>query len=174
MIRGVIFDFGNVICSFDVEIFLAKLQERSGLGVDTLRDRVYGSGLHSRYERGVISSMEFHREVVRRIGVGVPAEELADLPVIDRPDAAVARVLGRLLDLDPELFSRVVTASQVRGDVQVDLGGPRLWLRPNVTAEVIRAVMAAEQVLGQQGRAWVELDGRFAGQVVVRGRGRPA
>ena len=69
MIRGVIFDFGNVICSFDVEIFLAKLHEWSGLDVETLRDRIYGSRLHSRYERGEISSKEFHREVVRRIGV---------------------------------------------------------------------------------------------------------
>lgn len=78
MIRGIIFDFGNVICSFDVEIFLAKLHERSGVGVETLRDRVYGSGLHSRYERGVISSKEFHREVVSRIGADVPVEELAE------------------------------------------------------------------------------------------------
>lgn len=103
-----------------------------------------------------------------------PAVSAPDLPVVDQPDAVVARVLGRLQELDPELFSRVVTASQVKGDVLVDLGGRRLWFRPDVTAEVIRAVMAAEQVLGQQGRAWVELDGRFAGQVVVRGRGRPA
>jgi cell division septal protein FtsQ len=103
-----------------------------------------------------------------------PAVSAPDLPVVDQPDAVVARVLGRLQELDPELFSRVVTASQVKGDVVVDLGGRRLWFRPDVTAEVIRAVMAAEQVLGQQGRAWVELDGRFAGQVVVRGRGRPA
>ena len=77
MIRGVIFDFGNVICSFDVEIFLAKLHEWSGLDVETLRDRIYGSRLHSRYERGEISSKEFHREVVRRIGVDIPAEDLA-------------------------------------------------------------------------------------------------
>jgi cell division septal protein FtsQ len=103
-----------------------------------------------------------------------PALSAPDLPVVDKPDATVARVLGRLQELDPELFSRVVTASQVKGDVLVDLGGRRLWLPPNVRAEVIRAVMAAEQVLGQQGRAWGELDGRFAGQVVVRGRGRPA
>jgi putative hydrolase of the HAD superfamily len=78
VIRGIIFDFGNVICSFDVEIFLAKLHERSRLGVETLRNRVYGSGLHSRYERGAISSKEFHREVVRRIGADVPVEELAE------------------------------------------------------------------------------------------------
>ncbi len=101
-----------------------------------------------------------------------PAVAAPDLPVVTAPDATVARVLGRLQEIDPELFSRVVTASAERGDVVVDLGGRRLWLRPDVTAEVIRAVMAAEQVLGRQGRAWVELDGRFAGQVVVRGRGR--
>lgn len=101
-----------------------------------------------------------------------PAVAAPDLPVIDAPDATVARVLGRLQEIDPELFSRVVTATAERGDVVVDLGGRRLWLRPDVTAEVIRAVMAAEQVLGRQGRAWAELDGRFAGQVVVRGRGR--
>jgi len=103
-----------------------------------------------------------------------PAVSAPDLPVIQEPAPSVARVLGRLQEIDPELFSRVVTASAVGGDVVVDLGGRRLWLRPDVTSEVIRAVMAAEQVLGQQGRAWQELDGRFAGQVVVRGRGRPA
>jgi len=103
-----------------------------------------------------------------------PAVSAPNLPVVEKPNATVARVLGRVQEIDPELFSRVVAASQVKGDVLLDLGGRRLWLRPDVTAEVIRAVMAAEQVLGQQGRAWVELDGRFAGQVVVRGRGRQA
>jgi cell division septal protein FtsQ len=103
-----------------------------------------------------------------------PAVSAPNLPVVEKPNATVARVLGRVQEIDPELFSRVVAASQVKGDVLLDLGGRRLWLRPDVTAEVIRAVMAAEQILGQQGRAWVELDGRFAGQVVVRGRGRQA
>jgi len=78
MIRGVIFDFGNVISSFDVGIFLGKLRDWSGVETETLRERIYGSGLHSRYERGDISSKEFHREVVRRIGIDVPVEEFAD------------------------------------------------------------------------------------------------
>ncbi len=99
-----------------------------------------------------------------------PAVSAPDLPLVDKPDPVVAKVLGRLQDIDPELFSRVTTASQVRGDVVLDLGGRRLWLRPDVTAEDIRAVTAAEQVLGRQGRAWAELDGRFEGQVVVRWR----
>ena len=78
MIRGVIFDFGNVICSFDVEIFLAKLHEWSGLDVETLRDRIYGSRLHSRYERGEISSEGFYREITRLTGARVSAEEFAE------------------------------------------------------------------------------------------------
>ncbi|HEX5004263.1 MAG TPA: FtsQ-type POTRA domain-containing protein [Gemmatimonadales bacterium] len=103
-----------------------------------------------------------------------PAVSAPDLPVIATPGPRVAKVLGRLQEIDPELFSRVLTASEAGGDVVVDLGGRRIWLRPDVTAEVIRAVTAAEAVLGQQGRAWTELDGRFGGQVVVRGRGRPS
>jgi cell division protein FtsQ len=99
-----------------------------------------------------------------------PTVSAPDLPVISGPDPVVARVLGRVQEMDPELFSRVVTASQVRGDVVLDLGGRRLWLRPDVTTEVIRAVTAAEQDLGRRGRAWAELDGRFDGQVVVRWR----
>jgi putative hydrolase of the HAD superfamily len=78
VIRGVIFDFGNVICSFDVGKFLGKLHEWSGLPVETLRDRVYGSGLHSRYERGEISSEEFHRRVGSVTGARVSAETFAE------------------------------------------------------------------------------------------------
>ncbi len=74
MIRGVIFDFGNVVCSFDVGKFLAKLNGWSGVPVETLRDRVYGSDLHSLYERGGISSEEFRERVARTTGARVPAE----------------------------------------------------------------------------------------------------
>ncbi len=77
MIRGVIFDFGNVISAFDVGKFLRRLRDWSGTGVETLRERIYGSGLHSRYERGEISSDEFHREISRISGARVPAEEFA-------------------------------------------------------------------------------------------------
>jgi hypothetical protein len=40
-----------------------------------------------------------------------------------------------------------------------------------VTAEDIRAVMAVAQDLARQGRNYRELDGRFAGQVIVRRAG---
>ena len=78
MIRGVIFDFGNVISSFDVGIFLGKLRDWSGVETGTLRERIYGSGLHSRYERGDISSERFYREISRLTGARVSAEEFAE------------------------------------------------------------------------------------------------
>ena len=77
MIRGIVFDFGNVICAFDVDRFLRQLREWSGSDVEILRERIYGSGLHSRYERGEISSGEFHREIARLSGARVPAEKFA-------------------------------------------------------------------------------------------------
>jgi putative hydrolase of the HAD superfamily len=78
VIRGVIFDFGNVICSFDVGRFLARLHGWSGLPVDTLREQVYGSGLHTLYERGAVSSDEFHRRVETLTGAGIPVETFAE------------------------------------------------------------------------------------------------
>jgi cell division protein FtsQ len=99
-----------------------------------------------------------------------PAQFAPDLPVVNRPDPLVAKLLGRVRDVDPDLFARVVTAARVRDDIVLDLGGRRLWLRPDASAEVMRAVMAVERDLGRKGRGWVELDGRFAGQVVVRWR----
>ena len=78
MIRGVIFDFGNVISSFDVGNFLGKLRDWSGVEVGILRERVYGSGLHSRYERGDITSERFYREISLLTGARVSAEEFAE------------------------------------------------------------------------------------------------
>ncbi len=78
MIRGVIFDFGNVICSFDVRKFLARLHGWSEIDVERLREMIYVSGLDSRYERGEISSEEFYREVTGRTGARVSAEEFAE------------------------------------------------------------------------------------------------
>jgi putative hydrolase of the HAD superfamily len=78
MVRGIIFDFGNVISSFDVGKFLGRLHGWSGVAVDDLRDRIYASGLHSLYERGEISSEEFYRRIVRIAGTRVSAEEFAE------------------------------------------------------------------------------------------------
>jgi cell division septal protein FtsQ len=98
-----------------------------------------------------------------------PSASAPDLPIAASADRIVARVLARVRESDPVLFGRVGAAWRVRDDVVLDLDGRRLWFGPTVTAEDIRAVMAVAQDLARQGRSYQELDGRFAGQVIVRG-----
>ena len=97
-----------------------------------------------------------------------PAVSAPDLPVAATADRRIARVLARVQEHDPQLFARVRTAWRVRDDVLLDVDGRRFWFGPAVTAEDIRAVMAVAQDLARQGRNYEELDGRYAGQVIVR------
>jgi len=97
-----------------------------------------------------------------------PAIAAPDLPVAASADRRVARVLASVQTHDPVLFGRVRTAWRVRDDVLLDVDGRRFWFGPAVTAEDIRALMAVAQDLARQGRQYQELDGRFAGQVIVR------
>ena len=100
-----------------------------------------------------------------------PAATAPDLPIAASADRVVARVLASVREHDPVLFGRIGAAWRVGEDVILDLDGRRLWFGPAVTAEDIRAVMAVAQDLARQGRNYQELDGRFAGQVIVRRAG---
>jgi hypothetical protein len=82
--------------------------------------------------------------------------------------ARVAGALGRARDYDPGLFARIDAAWRVGPDVVFEVGGRWFWFGAQLTAEDIRAVTAVEQTLARQGRKFQELDGRFAGQVIVR------
>jgi putative hydrolase of the HAD superfamily len=75
MIRAVIFDFGNVICSFDNDTFLRNLLRYTDKRFDELKAALYASDLPARYETGLISSEEFFREAAARGGLSVPREE---------------------------------------------------------------------------------------------------
>jgi cell division septal protein FtsQ len=100
-----------------------------------------------------------------------PAASAPDLPIAGSADRVVARVLAKVREHDPLLFGRIGAAWRVQDDVVLDLDGRRLWLGSAVTAEDIRAVMAVARDLARQGRKYQELDGRFAGQVIVRRAG---
>jgi len=97
-----------------------------------------------------------------------PAATAPDLPIAANSDRVVARVLAKVREHDPVLFGRIGAAWRVGEDVILDLDGRRLWFGPAVTAEDIRAVMAVAQDLARLRRNYQELDGRFAGQVIVR------
>jgi hypothetical protein len=100
-----------------------------------------------------------------------PVATAPDLPISASADRLVARVLAQVREYDPVLFGRIGTAWRVDNDVVLDFEGRRLWFGSAVTAEDIRAVTAVAQELARQGRKYQELDGRFAGQVIVRGAG---
>jgi POTRA domain, FtsQ-type len=97
-----------------------------------------------------------------------PLRSAPDLPVAANGDALVTGVLARVRDSDPDLFARIGAAWRVGPDVVLEVGGRRLWFGAQVSAEDIRAVTAVEQALARSGRPYQELDGRFAGQVIVR------
>jgi cell division septal protein FtsQ len=104
-------------------------------------------------------------------GMVLPFDPLAsapNLPVLIGGGAMVAGALSRARDYDPGLFARIDAAWRVGPDVVFEVAGKWLWFGPQLTAEDIRAVTAVEQTLVRQGRQFAELDGRFAGQVVVR------
>jgi cell division septal protein FtsQ len=97
-----------------------------------------------------------------------PAATAPDLPIAASVDRVIARVLASVREHDPVLFGQIETARRVRDDVVLEWNGRRLWFGPAITGEDIRAVMAVAQELARQGRKYRELDGRFAGQVIVR------
>lgn len=98
-----------------------------------------------------------------------PLTSAPDLPLAMGGDGVVASVLARVRDHAPDLFARVSEGWRVGPDVVLDVDGRRVWFSAQVSAEDIRAVMAVEQTLARQGRQFQELDGRYTGQVIVRG-----
>jgi cell division septal protein FtsQ len=97
-----------------------------------------------------------------------PLVSAPDLPVLIGGGALVASALARARDYDPGLFARIDAAWRVGPDVVFEVDGRWWWFGPQLTAEDMRAVTAVDQALARQGRKFEELDGRFAGQVIVR------
>jgi len=100
-----------------------------------------------------------------------PTRAGLDLPIAATPDSGVVGVLALMQAVEPPLFEEVTAArSYGRGDVLVAWGARRVLLRRDAGPEVIRAVVLVAQDLAARERPYVELDARYAGQVVVRRR----
>jgi cell division septal protein FtsQ len=100
-----------------------------------------------------------------------PTLSAPDLPIVARPDSAVAQLLARVREVDPGLFARISSASKNQKDVVLQVDSQRYWFRPNASAEAILAVTAVAADLARKQWTYAELDGRFADQVIVRRRG---
>jgi POTRA domain, FtsQ-type len=99
-----------------------------------------------------------------------PARSGLDLPIVASGDSGVVAVLALIQSVDPELFQAVTGARGfARGGVLLEIGPRRrVLVGRDAGPEVIRAVVLVAQDLAAKGRAYRELDARFAGQVVVR------
>src|SRR3989475_181012 len=100
-----------------------------------------------------------------------PARSGLDLPIVASGDSGVVAVLALIQSVDPALFQTITGARRfARGGVLVEIGPHRVLLGRDAGPEVKRAVVLVAQDLAAKGRAYVELDARFGGQVVVRRR----
>jgi cell division septal protein FtsQ len=97
-----------------------------------------------------------------------PTRSPADLPLAPA-DPAVARLLARLRDAEPEVYADVLTARRVGDDVILDTGPRRYLLRSEATVEELHALAAVAADLARKGRTWRELDARYAERILVRG-----
>jgi cell division protein FtsQ len=105
-----------------------------------------------------------------------PARTALDLPIAASRDSGVVGVLALIQSVDPTLFQTITGARAARGGggngggVVLELGAHRVLVARDAGPEVIRAVVQVAQDLNAKGRPYVELDARYAGQVVVRRR----
>jgi epoxide hydrolase-like predicted phosphatase len=74
-IRGVVFDFGGVIHSFNFGLFFRRIGGRTERTFEEMASLVAGSDLPRRYELGEISSGEFYRGMADLCGLRASEEE---------------------------------------------------------------------------------------------------
>ena len=100
-----------------------------------------------------------------------PARSGLDLPIVTSADSGVVGVLALIQSVDPALFQAISGARRMaRGAVSLEIGPRRVLVGRDAGPEVIRAVVLVAQDLAARGRRYVELDARYAGQVIVRGK----
>ena len=77
--RFIYFDLGNVLLHFDHELACRQMAEVSGVAADAVRDLVFRAqdGLQWQYERGEITTAEFHLAYCDALGTDVDVNALA-------------------------------------------------------------------------------------------------
>jgi cell division septal protein FtsQ len=98
-----------------------------------------------------------------------PARSGFDVPLVERPDSGLTRVLDLIRQIDPPLFEEIVGVRRGRGEsVILELGDRRVWLEATAGAHDIRELETVRRHLERHGVPYRELDARFDGWVVVR------
>jgi len=97
VIKGIIFDFGGVICSFDSRKFFQALAGRTARTAGEMAAIVLEADLPRRYESGRISSREFFSAVTEPCGLSISEEEfIAEFTGIFLPIESTFRLIRAL------------------------------------------------------------------------------
>jgi cell division protein FtsQ len=98
-----------------------------------------------------------------------PSRVDVDLPVLERVDTALVRLLADVQGANPSLFGRINAARRGTGDeLTFSLPGVTVRARANVTAARLTDIIPVEQDLARRGARPTELDLRFRDQVIAR------
>lgn len=97
-----------------------------------------------------------------------PTRDPRRLPVADA-DPAVALVLGRVMDAEPDVFKVIDRATRDGNDILLSGAGRRYLFRADATTRDVQALGAVVRDLAGRSRDFVELDARFTDRVFVRG-----
>jgi cell division septal protein FtsQ len=97
-----------------------------------------------------------------------PSRGAPDLPVAASADSELVGVLALVQTVNPTLYESITAARVERNTVLLQLGSRRLLVTRDVGPEVIRAVEQVAHDLTARAISYVELDARYAGQIVVR------
>ena len=98
-----------------------------------------------------------------------PSRTPVDVPVLERPDTALLRLLSQLQAVNRDLFARINVVRRLgRDDVVLDLVTFSVRVRPDIGVERLAQISSVESALAKRPARPRELDFRFRDQVIAR------
>ncbi len=98
-----------------------------------------------------------------------PSRSGFDVPVVERPDSGLTRLLDLIRQIDPPLFDEIDGVRRGTAEsVILELGDRRVWLQASAGVQDIRELETVRRHLDRNAVPYRELDARFDGWVVVR------
>lgn len=80
MIKGIIFDLGNVLCAVNNQFLVDRIAQKSGKDSEQIFNIIYKeSRLPTEYELGNISSQEFHKQLMALCEFSASLEEMKQI-----------------------------------------------------------------------------------------------
>jgi len=98
-----------------------------------------------------------------------PSRVAVDLPVLERLDTALVKLLADVRASSPSLFDRISAARRPSpGEITLAVNGVIVRAKPIVTASRLSDIIPVEQDLARRGAHPAELDLRYRDQVIAR------